>query len=270
MKKHQIFSVLFLLTTAFTANGITLKVEFTENLTNETEWVYASNTKISKEKGFHITSAESVAVASPTFDFAITSVTVVAHLTSENTRRTLYVIPMDGDQLMEDKAQEIAPLLPDATEVSRTWTKEYLVRKIGFRIKGESGNVYLLSAKILGVSIPYPPENLEAARVGGKQIFIKWRNSETVAGNKVRVYKTTWRDESFETVKSYDFNEFSNDGASNKKVDAFTGNYSDFAGSTLIYLPTNSVGQIQTMMYSSVLAHVSTSQQHAICQAIMI
>lgn len=158
MKKRQIFSVLFLLATAFTANGITLEVEFTENLTNETEWVYAPNTKIGKEKGFHITSAESVAVASPTFDFAITSVTVVAHLASENTRRTLYVIPMDGDQLMEDKAQEIAPLLPNATEVSRTWTKEYLVRKIGFRIEGESGNVYLRSAKILGVSIPYPPE----------------------------------------------------------------------------------------------------------------
>ena len=267
MKKRQIFSALFLLTTAFTANGITLEVEFTENLTNETEWVYAPNTKIGKEKGFHITSAESVAVASPTFDFAITSITVVAHLASENTKRTLYVIPMDGDQLMEDKAQEIAPLLPDATEVSRTWTKENLVRKIGFRIEGESGNVYLLSAKIYGVSIPYPPENLETSRIGGKQITIKWQNPESVQSNNIRVYKSTWREESFETVCSYDFNEFSNDGASNKKVDAFTGNYSDFAGSTLIYLPTNSVGQIQISKSDEkgVLKHKGFENYNSLC-----
>lgn len=225
--------------------GAGVEVEFTDSLTNGTEWVYAPNTKIGKEKGFHITSAESVAVASPTFDFAITSVTVVAHLASENTRRTLYVIPMDGNQLMEDKAQEIAPLLPDATEVSRTWTKEYLVRKIGFRIAGETGNVYLLSAKIYGVSIPYPPENLEAARIGGRQIMVKWQNPENAVEYKLGVYKSSWNQESFETVASYDFNEVSNDGATNEKADDFIDKYPDFSGSTLIYLPAKSAGQIQ-------------------------
>jgi hypothetical protein len=270
MKNRQIFSALFLLTTAFTANGVTLEVEFTENLTNETEWVYAPNTKISKEKGFHITSAESVAVASPTFDFAITSVTVVAHLTSENTRRTLYVIPMDGDQLMEDKAQEIAPLLPDATEVSRTWTKEYLVRKIGFRIEGESGNVYLLSAKIYGVSIPYPPENLETSRIGGKQITIKWQNPENVQSNNIRVYKSTWSEESFETVKSYDFNAegFQNKGKNDEiTADLLIESYPDFADSTLIYLPTNSVGQIQISKSDEkgVLKHKGFENYNSLC-----
>lgn len=225
--------------------GAEVEVEFTDSLTNETEWVYASNTKISKDKGFYITSAESVAVTSPTFDFAITSVTVVAHLASENTSRTLSVIPMDGDQLMEDKAQEIAPLLPDATEVSRAWTKESLVRKIGFRIAGESGNVYLLSAKIYGVSIPYPPENLETSRIGGKQITIKWQNPESVQSNNIRVYKATWREESSEMVCSYDFNQYFNEGGSNQKFDTFDGSYSDFAGSTFIYLPANTMGQIQ-------------------------
>lgn len=225
--------------------GAEVEVEFTDSLTNATEWVYASNTKISNEKGFYITSAGAIAVTSPTFDFAITSVTVVAHLASENTSRTLSVIPMDGDQLMEDKAQEIAPLLPDATEVSRTWTKESLVRKIGFRIAGESGNVYLLSAKICGVSIPYPPENLETSRIGGKQITIKWQNPESVRSNNIRVYKATWREESSEMVCSYDFNQYSNEGGSNQKLDTFDGSYSDFAGSTFIYLPANTMGQIQ-------------------------
>ena len=225
--------------------GAEVEVEFTDSLTNATEWVYASNTKISKDKGFYITSAESVAVTSPTFDFAITSVTVVAHLASENTKRTLSVFPMDGDQLMEDKAQEIAPLLSDATEVSCAWTKESLVRKIGFRIEGDSGNVYLLSAKIYGVSIPYPPENLETSRLGGKQITIKWQNPESVQSNNIRVYKATWREESSEMVCSYDFNQYSNEGGSNQKLDTFDGSYSDFAGSTFIYLPANTMGQIQ-------------------------
>ena len=225
--------------------GAEVEVEFNDSLTNGTEWVYASNTQISDEKGFHITKTGAIAVTSPTFDFAITSVTVVAHLASEDTKRTLSVIPMDGDQLMEDKAQEIAPLLPDATKVSRTWTKESLVRKIGFRIAGKSGNVYLLSAKIYGVSIPYPPENLETSRIGGKQIAIKWQNPESVQSNNIRVYKATWREESSEMVCSYDFNQYFNEGGSNQKLDTFDGSYSDFAGSMLIYLPTNSVGQIQ-------------------------
>lgn len=225
--------------------GAEVEVEFTDSLTNGTEWVYAPNTEISKDRGFHITSAGAIAVTSPTFDFAITSVTVVAHLASENTRRTLYVIPMDGDQLMEDKAQEIAPLLPDATEVSRTWTKESLVRKIGFRIEGASGNVYLLSAKIYGVSIPYPPENLEVARIGGRQITVKWQNPENAVEYKLAVYKSSWNQETFETVASYDFNEVSNDGATNEKADDFIDKYPDFSGSTLIYLPAKSAGQIQ-------------------------
>lgn len=225
--------------------GAEVEVEFTDSLTNGTEWVYASNTMISDEKGFHITKAGAMAVTSPTFDFAITSVTVVAHLASENTRRTLYVIPMDGDQLMEDKAQEIAPLLPDAAEISCNWPKEADVRKIGFRIEGASGNVYLLSAKIYGVSIPYPPENLEAARIGGRQIMVKWQNPDNAVEYKLGVYKSSWNQESFETVASYDFNEVSNDGATNEKADDFIDKYPDFSGSTLIYLPAKSAGQIQ-------------------------
>lgn len=225
--------------------GAEVKVTFTDSLTNGTEWVYAPNTEISKDKGFHITSAGAIAVTSPTFDFAITSVTVVAHLASENTRRTLYVIPMDGDQLMEDKAREIAPLSPNATEISCNWPKKSLVRKIGFEIAGETGNVYLLSAKIYGVSIPYPPENLEATRVGGRQITVKWQNPDNAVEYKLGVYKSSWNQESFETVASYDFNQYFNEGGSNQKLDTFDGSYSDFAGSTFIYLPANTMGQIQ-------------------------
>lgn len=275
MKKRQIFSALFLLTTAFTANGITLEVEFTENLTNETEWVYTDKTKTSSDGKLYISSKDGVSVISPTFDFAITSVTVVAYHSSDNPVRRLFAVPISGNDIsdgMTDLKREITPRNgKNQDAVACSWNKENHIQAIKFHMEeGTSGNIYLLSAKILGVSIPYPPENLEAARVGGKQIFIKWRNSETVAGNKVRVYKASWNDESFETVKSYDFNA---EGFQNKgNNDEITANlliesYPDFAGSTLIYLPTNSVGQIQISNNKNrgVLKHKGFENYNLLC-----
>ena len=271
MKKRQIFSALFLLTTTFTANSITLEVEFTENLTNKTEWVYTDKTKTSGDGKLYISSKDGVAVISPTFDFAITSVTVVArHTNITHDRKLLYTFPMVNEEHTDDETlwREITPEGNDENVVCCFWPKEKRIRSIGFMAKnGSDGNIYLLSAKIYGVSIPYPPENLETSRIGGKQITIKWQNPESVQSNNIRVYKSTWSEESFETVCSYDFNEFSNDGASNKKVDAFTGNYSDFAGSTLIYLPTNSVGQIQISKSDEkgVLKHKGFENYNSLC-----
>lgn len=274
MKKRQIFSALFLLTTVFTANGITLEVEFTENLTNETEWVYTKNTRTTVDGKLYISSKDGIAVMSPLFDFAITSVTVVAYHSTDNPGRKLFAVPFLGDNGSEDPddKRELTPRNnKEQDTVVCSWDRNKHVQSIGFQMEeGSSGNIYLLSAKILGVSIPYPPENLEAARVGGKQIFIKWRNSETVAGNKVRVYKASWNDESFETVKSYDFNA---EGFQNKgKNDEITANlliesYPDFAGSTLIYLPTNSVGQIQISKSDEkgVLKHKGFENYNSLC-----
>lgn len=274
MKKRQIFSALFLLTTAFTANGITLEVEFTENLTNETEWVYTKNTRTTVDGKLYISSKDGIAVMSPLFDFAITSVTVVAYHSTDNPGRKLFAVPFLGENGSEDPddKRELTPRnSKEQDTVVCSWDRNKHVQSIGFQMEeGSSGNIYLLSAKILGVSIPYPPENLEAARVGGKQIFIKWRNSETVAGNKVRVYKASWNDESFETVKSYDFNA---EGFQNKgKNDEITANlliesYPDFAGSTLIYLPTNSVGQIQISKSNEkgILKHKGFENYNSLC-----
>jgi hypothetical protein len=275
MKNRQIFSALFLLTTAFTANGVTLEVEFTENLTNETEWVYTGKTTTSVDGKLYISSKGGASVISPMFDFAITSVTVVAYHSSDNPVRRLFAVPISGNNISDDMTNLKCEITPrngkNQDAVACSWNKEEHIQAIEFHMEeGSSGNIYLLSAKILGVSIPYPPENLEAARVGGKQIFIKWRNSDTVAGNKVRVYKTTWRDESFETVKSYDFNAegFQNKGKNDEiTADLLIESYPDFADSTLIYLPTNSVGQIQISKSDEkgVLKHKGFENYNSLC-----
>lgn len=249
--KSKIILIFFVALCSFVfsvdCRAVEIHVEFNESLTNETSWVYGSNTKISDEKGFYISSGASVAVESPVFDFAVTSVVVVAHLASEDTKRSLYAFPITDDGALEDKMCDITPPGPTSAEISCGWAREACVRKIGFKIAGESGNVYLLRAKILGVSIPHPPENLEAARVGGRQVAIKWKNPNAVASCKVLVYKASWRDEEFETVCSCDFDKegFENSGASSKAVGNIAESYPHFEGSALIYLPTNTVGQIQ-------------------------
>ena len=232
--------------------GAEVEVEFNDSLTNGTEWVYKSTAKTTVDGKLYISSKEGVAVVSPTFDFAITSVTVVArHTNATHDRKLLYTFPTVNEEHTDDETlwREITPEGNDESVVCCFWPKEKRIRSIGFMAKnGSDGNIYLISAKIYGVSIPYPPENLETSRLGGKQITIKWQNPESVRSNNVRVYRSTWHEESFETVKSYDFNAegFENKGKNDEITSALLiESYPDFAGSSWIYLPTNSVGQIQ-------------------------
>lgn len=254
------------------AMSASINISFDVNLTNKTEWVYTENTRTTDDGKLYISSKGGIAVMSPTFDFAITSVTVVAYHSSDNPVRRLFAVPISGNDIsdgMTDLKREITPRNgKNQDAVACSWNKEKHIQAIKFHMEeGSSGNIYLLSAKILGVSIPYPPENLEATRVGGRQITIKWQNPEVVKGNKISVYRSTWNEESFETVSSYNFNDFSNDGATNEKTDDFIDKYPDFAGSTLIYLPTNSVGQIQISKSNEkgVLKHKGFENYNSLC-----
>lgn len=261
----------------FSEKGIAAEVEvaFTDSLTNETEWVYTDKTKTSDDGKLYLSSKDGVSVISPTFDFAITSVTVVAYHSSDNPVRRLFAVPISGNDIsdgMTDLKREITPRNgKNQDAVACSWNKEKHIQAIKFHMEeGSSGNIYLLSAKILGVSIPYPPENLEATRVGGRQISIKWQNPDNAVEYKVGVYKSLWREESFETICSYDFNaeRFQNKG-NNDEITAnlLIESYPDFAGSTLIYLPTNSVGQIQISKSNEkgVLKHKGFENYNSLC-----
>lgn len=252
-----------------------IDLTFDVNLTNNTDWVYTQNTRTTNDGKLYISSKDGIAVMSPTFDFAITSVTVVAYHSSDNPVRRLFAVPISGNDIsdgMTDLKREITPRNgKNQDAVACSWNKEKHIQAIKFHMEeGSSGNIYLLSAKILGVSIPYPPENLEATRVGGRQITVKWQNPENAVEYKVGVYKSLWREESFETICSYDFNaeRFQNKG-NNDEITAtlLVESYPDFAGSTLIYLPTNSVGQIQISKSNEkgVLKHKGFENYNSLC-----
>lgn len=252
-----------------------IDLTFDVNLTNNTDWVYTQNTRTTNDGKLYISSKDGIAVISPIFDFAITSVTVVAYHSSDNPVRRLFAVPISGNDIsdgMTDLKREITPRNgKNQDAVACSWNKEKHIQAIKFHMEeGSSGNIYLLSAKILGVSIPYPPENLEATRVGGRQITVKWQNPENAVEYKVGVYKSLWREESFETICSYDFNaeRFQNKG-NNDEITAnlLIESYPDFAGSTLIYLPTNSVGQIQISKSNEkgVLKHKGFENYNSLC-----
>ena len=251
-----------------------IDLTFDVNLTNNTDWVYTQNTKTNSDGRLYISSKTDIAVISPIFDFAITSITVVAkHTNDSEKRKLLYVFPLIGNKPVNEKEywREITPNGTEGNEVSCSWSKEDRIQSIGFKAdEGSEGNIYLLSAMIYGISIPYPPENLEATRVGGRQITVKWQNPENAVEYKVGVYKSSWREESFETICSYDFNaeRFQNKG-NNDEITAtlLIESYPDFAGSTLIYLPTNSVGQIQISKSNEkgVLKHKGFENYNSLC-----
>lgn len=252
MKKSSVFLVPLFLTASFTAGAVTVDIQFSSSLTNETNWSYTSKTKTTLDGKLYISSKDDIAVVSPTFDFAVTSVTVVArHTNSTAERKLLYVFPVINGNIADDETlwRNITPDGNAQSEVSSSWTKKDRVRTIGFMAKtGSEGNIYLLSAKISGIPIPSPPENLQFQRIGGNQISIKWQNPENATGSRIRVYRSTWHPENYETVRLYDFNgdEYKNDN-DHKEIteNLLIESYPDFEGSTLIYLPTNSVGQIQ-------------------------
>lgn len=226
------------------------EVEFTESLTNETGWVYsASYTKFSDENGLYISSKDGTAVISPEYPFAVTSLTITVRHSSDTPQRQLYVFPVVDGLAVSDESlyREITP--PNGvtnTAVACSWAKEDDVRAIGFKITGSRGNVYLVSARILGSAIVEPPANVSATKTGGTRVTLSWDNPANTYSNKVYVYRVSHKEESYETVASYTFDEFSNDGGSNKKyTDELVAAYPDFADSEIIYLPANSTGQIQ-------------------------
>ena len=224
-----------------------LNVTFTESLTNQTKWAYTSNVKFYNNTELCISSSKGdTAITSPLFDFAITSLTVSARFASDKTSRQLWVTPILNGVKLEELKQEISPQkAADYDTISCSWPNVERVQSITFNITGSHGNVYLINAKILGEKIPKPPSFLRAEKVEGMRINLAWENQDQSTQNKVYIYESTQVDESFEPIYSYTFNEYTNTNKKIKTPESFEISYPKFLGSTFIYLPINSNGQIQ-------------------------
>ena len=255
MKAFLYYSIVFLsFILSSTTIAVELKVNFTPTLTNSTGWVYAPNTAFNAAKQeLYIKRKDSPAVLSPIFDFAVTSLIIRArHTSNHDNRKHLYAVPTYNE--ISDDECVLRDITPDGTAesiVSCSWSKDLRVRSFAFLLQyGAYGNVYLLDVTIYGVPISPAPTNLEPTHIGGMRISVKWQNPPDTLGNMVYIYKPSLIKESFDTLSSYEFDEYSNDKNESYLIEDFSETYPDFANSLLIYRPAKSNSQIQISKYN--------------------
>ena len=103
MKTTTLTSAVLFFTPFFHLNAQDLLTEatFDETLTNETYWVYGgTHFASSHDNEMYINNSQAF-IQSPTFDFAVTSISVTAKKSSAETSRDLKLIPLtiDGEAL---------------------------------------------------------------------------------------------------------------------------------------------------------------------------
>lgn len=222
------------------ANSTT--VTFDTALTNGTEWSF--NDKVSNNNnGYYL--LQDAEVATPQFGFNITSVEIRVTTTS-SCNRNLIIRPGGNASSYSDCAFNTIPA-GTTTNLFATWNTASPVRS--FIIKstvGSKGNLYIKSAVISGAPIIDAPTNLQADDITGTRFCLLWTNSENAASNRITVSRIIQHEAEGTTLAEYDFNEFSNGGGNPVDITSdFTNTIPAFAGSSLIYLPTNSEDIIQ-------------------------
>ena len=223
----------------------TTNVTFDAALTNETGWVYSDKILSSKEGGEHpYFRTIGSYIESQQFSFNVTSITIRLSCSSTSATRHLQIGPtLDiGQQttgVAEKDKQENQTFVFDAASNMRSFL-------ISLKGSGTTGNWHVYSATISGVPIIDAPTNLQADDIKGTRFRLSWTNPENATSNRITVSRIIQHEAEGTTLAEYDFNEFSNGGRNPVDITSdFTNTIPAFAGSSLIYLPTNSEDIIQ-------------------------
>ena len=229
----------------------TTNVTFDAALTNETGWVYDTGfeyVSTQKKYGFKSGNNNLDQVISPAFDFAITSVVINAEKASNKTTRKMSIRATSGNAAHSAVELVDGIIPPDQVSftITNIWDKSDAVHSFSLLTTGGSGNLYLTGAVISGVLIIDAPTNLQADDIKGTRFRLSWTNPENAASNRITVSRIIQHEAEGTTLAEYDFNEFSNGGGNPVDITSdFTNTIPAFAGSSLIYLPTNSEDIIQ-------------------------
>ena len=229
----------------------TTNVTFDAALTNETGWVYDTGfeyVSTQKKYGFKSGNNNLDQVISPAFDFAITSVVINAEKASNKTTRKMSIRATSGNAAHSAVELVDGIIPPDQVSftITNIWDKSDAVHSFSLLTTGGSGNLYLTGAVISGVLIIDAPTNLQADDIKGTRFRLSWTNPENATSNRITVSRIIQHEAEGTTLAEYDFNEFSNGGRNPVDITSdFTNTIPAFAGSSLIYLPTNSEDIIQ-------------------------
>ena len=246
MKRLPLAFAALLVPAILLADSIT--VTFDSALTNGMGWVYSTGfdyVKSQKMYGFTKSDNGRDQVTTPTLDFAITSVVIHAQKASTSTSRKMAIRATSG--AANQGVIELA-IPENQIEFSseHTWLPSDRVRSFALLTTGSSGNLYLKSAVISVEPIVELPTGLRAYDVSGTHCHLSWTNPANAVSNRVDVSRVVTHAMAGEILEEYDFSEFANPtGNPTNRTDDFIAQYPTFAGSSLIYLPTNSAGKIQ-------------------------
>lgn len=158
-------------------------------LTNGTDWAYGPGVLIDKNDGCpSIKKRDGGFIASPNFDFAITSVTVEAWNSSATTSRKVELVPSTPSGFRgEPPVTYRLDLTNSARKLTFAWTRESAVQSLIIRSAEGVGSVHFGSIVIDGVPLVPIPTNLSIGAVYGESVVARWENGDGVCSNRLTV-----------------------------------------------------------------------------------
>ena len=227
-----------------------VSVAFDAALTNQTEWTYGAGFEyVSSQKayGFKANNGGRDQVVSPVFDFAVTSVAFSVRKAGPGTSRNLLVRPVEAG--VYGSSVELVPgaIPSDATEftASALWPAEAAVRQFALLNTSGGGNLYVLSAEILGVPFVDSPCDAAFAEVGSTKAVLRWANPANAASNRVDLYEIDAGEASFVTRESYDFSFMTNSTSSPVDCGGLLESHAPCLSGSFLYKAANSAGVLQ-------------------------
>ena len=239
-RKHLVAFALLLAPAILFADSI--NVTFDAALTNATGWSF--NDKVcNNNNGYYL--LQDAEVATPQFDFNITSVEIRV-TTTPSCNRNLIIRPDDNASSDSDCAFNTIPT-GTTTNLVATWNAASPIRSFTINSTGGSkGNLYIKSAVISGVPLIEAPTNLQTDDITGTRCRLTWTNPANAVSNRINISRVVNHEMAGEVLAEYDFAEFANSGGNpTNRTDDFIAQYPDFAGSSLIYIPAHTAGNIQ-------------------------
>ena len=244
MKKIISIYVVFLFTSLFQINAQNLRFEvtFDEALTNTTEWVY-HETEFVKSGEMQITKKDAF-VQSPTFDFAITSISISAKNASNKTTRDLKIIPVTSSAIALDPI-DITPTSTTSSSKDIAFPAEEQIKSFKITSTSGSGHINIESAVISGVPILEAPKDLATSEIYRDRFSASWTPDAAATTHKIEVTKKVETPFTAQYATNYVLSALQNTGGSSINItDSISSDLPNFEGQS-IYIPSNSVGVIQ-------------------------
>ena len=224
-------------------------VKFDADRTNETNvarWEYRSGFEYGSGNDGYYFKKKDGRVLSPTFPFAVTSVTVSARTSSvAPSARRLMVSARESAVGVEDI--DITPSVAnEKVDVDFGYDLSAGVRALDFYVvsSNTTGSIYLYSAVIRGAPLCPAPMNLTADPVHGTRFTLNWENGESAVSNRVDVMNIVDVPEQGEVTAKIDFCGLSNATATTVLLTDISNSHPGFSGE-LLYLPADSAGVVQ-------------------------